>query len=97
MWELLLPAQRRLQAVHRLAGGLQDALPAPHPHLPGSRLGANGADGKQLAVAPPGHPRPAVVPGCGRLHLLQVKAAKTVALVSKPQLVKSCISGSCWN
>lgn len=94
MWELLLPAQRRLQAVHRLAGGLQDALPAPHPHLPGSRLRADGTDGKQLAIAPPGHPWPVVVPGCGRLHLLQVKSSQTV---SNPLLVKLRISRSCWN
>lgn len=71
--ELLLPAQRLLQAIHWLAGGLQDALPAPHPNFPGSSLRADGADAKELAVTPPGHPGPAVVPGCGGLHLLSVE------------------------
>lgn len=78
--EVLLPAQRRLQAAHGLAGGLQDALPAPHPHLPGSRLRADSADGKELTIAPPGDARPAVVPGCGGLHLLLLLLCRLLAL-----------------
>lgn len=70
--ELLLPAERLLQAVDGLTGGLQDALSVPHANLPGSGLRTDGADGKQLPVTSPRHPWPAVVPGCGRLHLLQV-------------------------
>lgn len=75
MSELLLPAQSLLQAVHRLAGGVQDTLPVPDPHLPGPGLRTDGADGKQLPITTPRHPRPAVVPGCSRLHLLQVKVS----------------------
>lgn len=67
---LLLPAERLLQAVDGLAGRLQDALPVPHPDLPGSALRTHGADSEQLTVASPGDPWPAVVPGCSWLHLL---------------------------
>lgn len=71
---LLLPAERLLQAVDGLACGLQDALSVPDPDLPGSGLKTDGADGKQLTITSPRHPRPAVVPGGSRLHLLWVHA-----------------------
>lgn len=67
---LLLPAERLLKAVDGFTGGLQDALSVPDSDFPGSGLKTDGADGKELTVTSPGHPRPAVVPGCGRLHLL---------------------------
>jgi len=67
----LLPAERRLQAVGRLAGGLQDPLPVPDPDLAGSGPGADGADGEQLTVASPRDPRGAVVPRRDRVNLLQ--------------------------
>lgn len=71
--ELLLPAERLLQAIDGLTGGLQDALSVPDPDLPGSGLKTDGTDGKQLTITSPRHPRPAVIPGCSWLHLLWVR------------------------
>lgn len=68
--QLLLPAERLLQPVDGLTRGLQDALSVPHPNLPGSGLRTDGADGEQLTVTSPRHPRPPVVPRSSRLHLL---------------------------
>lgn len=69
--ELLLPAERLLQAIDGLAGRLQDTLSVPDPDLPGSGQGADGTDGKKLTVSSPRDPRPAVVPGDSWLHLLE--------------------------